>query len=167
MQITVQELMTADPATVTPQATVADAVAVMLEHDLSEVYVVDQTGRLLGILPEFEVLKVQLHGIPASTLVETVMNCHIATVQPSQRVAQIAHHLRDGFQSQLAVVSEGRLLGQLRRRDVLRLLFALEWLDQSDSMSASPMEQAKTAPVSDTLSGPRYIKRSRALTHSR
>ena len=55
--LTIADLMTRDPVTVTPAASLAEATACMVAHRVSEVPVVDAARRVVGILTEGDLLR--------------------------------------------------------------------------------------------------------------
>ncbi len=158
MQTTVQALMTHQPATIRYDANLDEALATLLREETGELYVVDGSSRLLGVLPDYELLKAKLTGIPSSARVETLMSRHLAIVSAGMHVAEIAPIFRYGKNQQLAVVEDGRLVGQISRRDILRLSVTLEQLD-ADPVSADA-HAASDQPES-VLRGPRYTQRRR------
>src|ERR671939_546252 len=56
MAALVRQVMTADPVTVTPDATVEEVVAAMRDHELPGLPVVDGDGRLVGIVTESDLV---------------------------------------------------------------------------------------------------------------
>ncbi len=57
-QMTVARVMTLDPITVPPGATLKQASALMLVHNISGLPVVSTTGKLIGIITESDVFRV-------------------------------------------------------------------------------------------------------------
>jgi CBS domain-containing protein len=62
MRLTVADLMTQRPVMVSPQCSADTALEVISRHGVSEIYVADKQGRLLGVVPDFELLKAELSG---------------------------------------------------------------------------------------------------------
>ena len=62
MRMTVAELMCETPVTLGPECTTDEALEAFFEYETPELYVVDKSGRLLGVLPDYELLKAQLSG---------------------------------------------------------------------------------------------------------
>ena len=163
MRITVHDLMMHQPLTIRQNASLGEALATLLREEAGEIYVVDQSSRLLGVLPDYELLKAKLTGVPSSEPVETLMSRHLATVSPSTQAAEIAPIFRYGKHRQLAVVEEGCLVGQISRRDILRLLVTTEQ-PAVDSESAAVDVPSDQPP--STLRRPRYMQTNRVrATH--
>ncbi|MCP4416289.1 MAG: CBS domain-containing protein [Chloroflexi bacterium] len=53
--LTIQKIMTPKPITIGPDATIGDAARTMLEHRVSGLPVVDEDGKLAGILTESDI----------------------------------------------------------------------------------------------------------------
>lgn len=56
-KLTIAEMMTRDPITVTPDATIRDAAKLMLEHKIGGLPVVEN-GKLVGIITESDIFRV-------------------------------------------------------------------------------------------------------------
>ena len=116
----VRELVTAHPET-----DAYDAIALLLKHRISGMPVVDEAGKLVGVLSERDCLKTlldaQYHNLPTA-LVKDLMSTDIRTVSPETDILKIAElFLHEKFR-RLPVVDKGLLVGQISRRDVLRAI---------------------------------------------
>mgnify|MGYP001766733624 CR=1 FL=1 len=139
------EVMTRNPTTIAPGASVADAVRVMLEARVSGLPVVDADGRLVGVITEGDLLAraelgterkrakwleflfgpgrsaedfVQSHG----RRVEEVMTRTPITVAASAGLDEVVGTMLDKRVKRLPVVEGGSLVGVVSRADVLRAL---------------------------------------------
>lgn len=56
-KLTVEKIMTRDPITVGPEATVGDAARIMLENHIAGLPVVDENGELVGIITESDIFR--------------------------------------------------------------------------------------------------------------
>lgn len=56
-KLTVEKIMTMDPITVGPEATVGDAARIMLENHIAGLPVVDENGELVGIITESDIFR--------------------------------------------------------------------------------------------------------------
>src|SRR5687768_16626414 len=120
--VTVRDLMHPEPPTVGRHSTVDDALDVLLQGQVSEVYVVDGGHRLLGVVPDYEILKARLSHADGSNPVETLMTRCCATTHPDVDVSVIATTFRECRYHRLAVVEDGILVGQIGRTDILRMI---------------------------------------------
>ena len=122
MDWTARDLMQDAPATIGAQATIDQALEVLLQRDTGEVFVTDAERRLLGVVPEYELLKARLSGLCCETGVDKVMSRSLVTVSPDQRLEDLAASFRECRNWQLPVVERGCLLGCVGRRDLLRVI---------------------------------------------
>jgi CBS domain-containing protein len=157
MSITVFDLMTAAPASVLQGTTIAEATDVLLQNDAAEIYVVDDAGRLIGMVPDFELLKSQMIGQSRMDRIESLMTQHVTTVPSAMAVAEVAPRFREGWHNCMPVVDDGQLVGQISRRDVLRLRQTLTALESPENVS---QESADMDNV-HVLRGPRFLERNR------
>lgn len=135
MHITIRELMGAAPAVVPATATLRHTIRLLLSESTQEVYVVDASGRFLGSVPDYELLKAQLSRSLDGRPVTALMSESAARVDSQTPVSELAALFRDGRHRRLPVVEEERLVGQVDRRDVMRLLAATE--ERGDGSDAS------------------------------
>lgn len=131
----VKEVMTSPVTTVTARASVKEAIGLMAEHDIAAMPVVDGVGRLVGVISEADVIRemvvpdprahqipVRLATAPFAAKVGDVMSNHPLTVTSHTELATAADLLTSTAVKSLPVVDEGRLVGILSRRDIIRML---------------------------------------------
>ncbi|HVO81296.1 MAG TPA: CBS domain-containing protein [Terriglobales bacterium] len=119
----VLELCDAEVAAVRADASVADAIRMMLERHVGAVGVVDREGRVAGIFTERDVLrKLALSGrdpeqTPVRELMTTPVELATVATGPGEALAtMVERHFRH-----LPVVDDsGKLLGMLSIRNVLQ-----------------------------------------------
>jgi CBS domain-containing protein len=134
--VQVRDLMTREVVTVGPGTSAKYAAGVMAERGFAALPVVDDDFQLVGIVAEADVLRDRipadplLHArrdaprpeTPLSLLVRGVMTGGVRTVEASADVADVARLFVDERLRSLPVVADGRLVGIISRRDVLRSL---------------------------------------------
>lgn len=149
----VRQIMTRNPLTIDPEAPVATAVAVMRERRIRHLPVADDAGRVVGIVSDRDLrtallapaiaeylsaaARRRLRGAQASLEnlpVRQVMTWGPVTVASEDPVAHAAALMLERGLSCLPVVQEGRIVGIVTERDVLRTVAAtlptvkaLEW----------------------------------------
>jgi len=156
MQITVNDLMTYPAVSIDRSATVGEALMLLCRENADELFVTNSDGRLLGVVPDYELLKSQLNGMSATECIETLMTARVPTISAESNITETVPQFRTGRCRRMAVVRDGRLAGQVGRRDVMRLLTTLESLDTP----------APTSNDSSDVPRPRYLE-SRSRTDSK
>ena len=134
----VREMMITRVKTVRPDTWINDAVKTLLKHGFSGAPVVDGSGKLVGILSEKDCIQALMRAVverlPASQ-VKDVMTEKVITVTPDTHVLTVAHLFLNNPIRRLPVVENGKLVGQIRRRDLLK--HSLNVFEHSPSRSAA------------------------------
>jgi CBS domain-containing protein len=141
----VGEVMTQSVLTTTPQALVKDAAIVLAGHGVTLLPVVDEDGRLVGVLTEADVMRGRIppdprrgawHGSqagpPPPATVDEVMSSPALTTDPYTDAAELATMMIDRGLRSVPVVEEDRLVGILTRRDLVRTIARADALITAD-----------------------------------
>ena len=129
----VKDFMTKDPLTVTVDTPVMEAVRLLVEHDISGVIVVDAQFAPVGILTERDIIHNALEAgyfDEATDLVGDRMSPSIHSVGPEDSLMDVAELFAQSPFRRCPVVEDGRLLGIIFRRDVLRALTSGAWFTE-------------------------------------
>ena len=118
-----RDFMATRLVTLSPEADVFDAINQLLASRISGAPVLDKDGNFLGVFSEKNSMKVLLSAaydqLP-TTRVEALMNCDPDRVIGGDTgLFEIAQKFAETPLRRLAVVENGKLLGQISRRDVL------------------------------------------------
>jgi len=117
----VADVMTTDVLTVRPSDLVAAACERMLERGVGSVVVTDGDGAV-GILTERDLVRVSAQGAdPSEASVAEWMTRDPDTVSPAEEVNAVFLSLRQHGYRHFPVVDDGRLVGIVSMRDVLKL----------------------------------------------
>lgn len=139
-EIAVGSVMTRNVVTVAPETSFRELVAVMTEHGISAVPVVDGRGRPIGVVSEADILaKQEFHGggddLPhhdraardrwyraQGRNAAEVMTTPVRSVYANEPVSSVARLLaRTGIRRVFVTSWYGRLIGVVSRRDLLRV----------------------------------------------
>lgn len=110
------------PITLSPRATIRDAIRTMLANNIGSVLVVDEDGKLLGIFSERDLLK-KIAGIRpdyAELPVRDFMTPRPETVTAANTLNFALHQMDGGGYRHLPILTEGRPTGVISVRDMLR-----------------------------------------------
>ena len=123
----VRQYMDTTVPTLSPTTLVLDAVDFLLDHGVTGAPVVDENGKLLGIITETDCLKVVAHAPQPGDAREYVvdfMTREVKTIPPNMDVYYAAGlFLKEDFR-RFPVVENGRLVGAITRYDILRAIRA-------------------------------------------
>jgi CBS domain-containing protein len=120
--LTASAVMTKDLVTIRPDATIKEAIDLLISKQISGLPVVDDDQRMVGVITEFALLamvydeKVQNHPVSQHMTREVIT---VEADDPINRIADlcIVHRVR-----RLPVMENGRMVGLIARRDVLRAM---------------------------------------------
>jgi CBS domain-containing protein len=131
----VRDVMTTGVVTVTPKASVKEATELLDAHHITALPVVDEHGRLVGVLSEADVLREGLLPDPTKREIRThvfgrteplrvkdVMTKLPVSVTADSDLADAARVLVDTQVKSLPVVEHERLVGIVSRSDVITML---------------------------------------------
>lgn len=119
-----EELMSAPAHSLPAGSTVGEARRLQAERRLRHLPVLNEDGRLVGILSDRDLLRLG-PSAPADRLVETVMSVDVLTATPEARLIDCARVMLRARVGCLPVVREdGVLVGILTRSDLLRALMS-------------------------------------------
>lgn len=117
--LSAKDIMTTDVVTIGQNATVQEAIELLLEKHISGLPVVDAHGKLVGIVTEFALLVIAYDESIRQEKVLKHMSTELITIGPDQPVSKVVDLCLTHRVRRLPVVDEGRLLGLIARRDVL------------------------------------------------
>ena len=130
-----QEIMTAPVVTVPPDTAVSAAAGVLLRHDITAAPVVDEAGRLVGIVSELDLVKREVEPDPRAHLrrialaepppprvVADVMTREVLALPVTADVGDVVALMVDERVKSVPLVDGERVVGIVSRRDVLRML---------------------------------------------
>jgi CBS domain-containing protein len=148
MQISVRDLMSTRPVIISASTTLHEATRILLERALDAICVCDDQGRLLGSVSDYELLKSRLLNTDNEQPIETIVSCSIMTLGPEMLLEDVAGYFRDSCRQRTPVLEDGRLIGELQRRDVLRALI----VKSEATRPTLRIEDAEPTPAAPTMS---------------
>jgi len=131
----VWEIMSRPVITIPPDLPIKHVAAILLEKRISGVPVVDEEDRLLGIVTEADLIPLEtepdprshilplprrLRPLPASA--EQVMTRDVICLNEEADVGEAARLMVDRHVKRIPVLSEGKVVGIVSRRDILKVL---------------------------------------------
>jgi CBS domain-containing protein len=121
----VKDYMSGKLITFSPDTDVLDAIHELLQYRIAGAPVVDDHGNLVGMLSEFDCMKVVLssayHHEPGGPVADLMVR-DVKTVDADMSVIDLAQLFMQSRFRRYPVLDGNRLVGQISRRDVLRAL---------------------------------------------
>ena len=145
----VQDIMTKKVLTVRPETTVREVAEILVNHKISGVPVVEDDGRLVGIVSEGDLMSKEILPEPpaefcilgaviyysglreykdafdrmAANTVAALMTKKVITVQAYDDISDVARIMRDKHIKRVPVLDdEGHLIGIVSRQDIVKML---------------------------------------------
>lgn len=121
----VADYMTRDLVTLTPGMEINRAMSILLDRGISGAPVLDEAGRLVGVLSKKDCLKAALHASyyrEWGGTVDAYMTREVQTLDSDIDIIAAAQTFLASPFRRFPVVREGQLVGQISRADLLRAM---------------------------------------------
>lgn len=120
----VKHFMATRLITLSPRMDVFEAVGLLLKHCISGAPVIDEQNHFQGVLSERYSMRVLIDAaydqLPTSDVVPFMNTDQGRIIDEDRTVLEVAKIFLETHYRRLVVVKEGKLIGQISRRDVLR-----------------------------------------------
>jgi CBS domain-containing protein len=123
---TAKELMNTGVITIEPDEDICEAMRMMALNNITGLPVVDDDGRLVGIITEKDILVLLCNHLEEPGLdgaigrVGEFMTRQVVCFHPEDNLADIAESLSTNNFRRVPILDQGRLVGIISRRDVIR-----------------------------------------------
>lgn len=130
-----RELMTSPIITITPEARLKEAMVIIDEHSITSMPVVDDQGRLVGVISEANLITeavlpderkhmipIQMDTDPRPLRVADVMSHKVLSVDADDDVCDAVELMRATMVKSLPVLDGGQVVGMLSRSDIIHAL---------------------------------------------
>jgi CBS domain-containing protein len=121
-----REIMATDLVVFRPEQPIREVIRMLLKRRISGGPVVSEEGKLVGMISEADCLRPLASGaydgapVEAGGKVKDLMNPVSNTIDPAMDIYAIAQVLVNSTTRRLPVLEDGKVIGQVSRRDVLR-----------------------------------------------
>ncbi|NND94203.1 MAG: CBS domain-containing protein [Flavobacteriales bacterium] len=128
--ITVDQYMTRNLITFRPHQSIREVMDTLVKKNISGGPVVDDTGRLVGIISEGDclkqVVKAKYHNLPEDNQkVEDHMERDVKTISPDKDVFEAARQFLNMKIRRFPVLDNGKLIGQVSQKDIMKAVMKL------------------------------------------
>lgn len=129
----VYRVMTGDPVTVQRSTPVRTAMRLLSAHAITTLPVVDEHGRIVGVVGEFDLLDAKRHH----EVVEHVMHRNTVLVHPETELIEVSRILRATRLKSMPVVDAAdQVVGMVSRSDIIKMLARDDGLLRQDIADA-------------------------------
>lgn len=123
--VTVADYMVTDLITFRKDQTIYEVMELLTKHRISGGCVVDEKNKLLGVISEGDCMKhisdSQYYNMPIDDItVEKRMTCNVQTIDGGMNVLDTAKRFIEEKFRRFPVIENGKLVGQISQRDVLK-----------------------------------------------
>jgi CBS domain-containing protein len=133
-----KDIMSATVTTVHEYANVMEVIKLLVENNVTGLPVVDDSGRLLGMVTEKDILMLLLYdpNVKGKTVTD-LMTTEIVHFDEDENLMTIFESLVQRNFRRVPILSEGRLVGIVSRRDIIKFLSAKAKRAQKDDEDES------------------------------
>lgn len=126
--IKVRDYMTRGLITLKPDMDIFQAISLLQKNRISGAPVVNENGHLIGVLSEGDCLNAIIKDIyyeQAGGKVVDYMSTEVETIGPDEDIVDVAVDFNKKRKRRFPVIEEGRLVGQISQRDILRAVLEI------------------------------------------
>jgi CBS domain-containing protein len=107
--------------TIGPEQTLQDVVELLVRHNIGALPVLDEQGKLAGIISERDVIRrLAETGLPRDTAVHEIMTRKVIVGVPQDDIISVANTMTEKRFRHLPIVDSGRLIGIISIGDILK-----------------------------------------------
>lgn len=128
----ITDFMATNLITFHPEMDIREAIDILLKKKISGAPVLDDNGQLAGMLSEADCLRILIEGpynhdpSSAGIKVGDYMSSRVKHIDARKSILDAAYEFVHSGYKRLPVVSEGKLVGQVSRVDILRAIQQME-----------------------------------------
>lgn len=119
------DIMSHPVKAITPETTMEEAFATLMRFGFSGLPVVDEEGKIVGLIARRDIEKAIHHGLRRAP-VRSFMSTDLVTVEPETSLVEIRNLMVEKDVGRIPVIKNGRILGIITRSDVLRAMHEKE-----------------------------------------
>jgi CBS-domain-containing membrane protein len=114
------DIMTTNVITVKKDVILTEVIGLLLRWHISAMPVVDDEGKMVGIISEIDLVNLTFDGNAADTTVGEVMVTDIISFSPSTELADLVQTFSQKHLRRVPIIDKGKVVGIVSRRDILR-----------------------------------------------
>lgn len=114
------QVMSTEVVTAKPGQLLTDVIQLLLKHAISCLPVVDDDGKILGLITEYDIINFALSGEADRTRVEEAMAPKVVSFAPDTDLETMANCFVTQRIHRIPIIADGKVVGIVSRRDILR-----------------------------------------------
>jgi CBS domain-containing protein len=120
----VKDIMTKNVITVTRETPIMDAVKMLVDHRITGIPVVNEEKNLVGILSEFDVLRLLTETtVDHSRIVDEFMTKKVISFEDTATAIEVCEFfLANSSKRRMPITHQGKLVGLVSRADIVKLI---------------------------------------------
>jgi len=121
------DVMATDMVTVNRDTPIYEAAQLLIEHSISGLPVIDAESRLVGILSEFDMLRLLIEGeVKKEQKVEDFMTPEVVAFEDTTTAIEVCEFfLNNPNKRRVPIIHDGILVGIVTRGDIVNLIVGL------------------------------------------
>ena len=129
ISVTAKEIMQSPVIAATPRASLRDLASRLVTNEFSGMPVADLDGRVVGVITEADIIRALLQGKHLENLTAgQVMTGPALTVDAKTPIEEVMKCLVEHNIVRVPVTADGKLVGIIARRDLIRALIEPEFM---------------------------------------
>ena len=118
-----KDIMSKKMITVKEHTGIKEAIRLLVEHNITGLPVVSEDMRLLGIVTEKDILRALYDPSIVGRTVADLMTSEISSFEENDDLIKVFESLMENNFRRVPVLSEGKLVGVISRRDMMKFFF--------------------------------------------
>jgi CBS domain-containing protein len=123
----IKNIMVTKMVTVSKETPIHEAAQLLVKHNITGLPVIDAESKLVGILSEFDILRLLIEGdVKKEQKVEDFMTHQVITFEDTATAIEVCEFfLANPSKRRLPIVHDGKLVGIVTRGDIVKLIVGL------------------------------------------
>lgn len=119
-----KDVMTKNVVTIKADILLKDAIRILVGKGISGVPVVDDSGKVTGILSEKDIINYMFSGNLSTAVVSEAMTKNVVSMTSETDLDKVALVISEKKFRRIPIIDNGNIVGIISRRDIIRSLLS-------------------------------------------